>query len=222
MKRNAETEAPMLVSAATSCSAGLTGNDRDALVSVENRQVLIVADGAQGRQGGVAADIVIAYVRDHAAEIAGAMSCSASERALTAIDQQIYASGCGGLTTAVLVVLEDNILLGASVGDSEAHLIRQGDVVDLTADQPRRPFLGSGSAKPASFGPIGLEGRLLVATDGLFKYGKAEVRERIVRTAPIREVAWRLADSVRLRNGHLQDDVTVYVVERRDETVLPE
>ena len=192
------------------------------MVPVDNRQVLIVADGAQGLQGGVAADIAIAYVRDHATEIAVAMSCAAVEWALTAIDQQIYGSGCGGLTTAVLVVLEDNILVGASVGDSEAHLIRQGNVVELTADQARRPFLGSGSSKPMSFGPIALEGRLLVTTDGLFKYGKAEVRERIVRTAPIREVAWRLADSVRLRNGHLQDDVTVYVVERRDETILPE
>ena len=54
------------------------------------------------------------------------------------------------------------------------------------------------------------------STDGLFKYGKAADLESIVRTAPILEVAWRLVDAVRLRNGALQDDVTVYVVERVD------
>jgi serine/threonine protein phosphatase PrpC len=205
----------MLFSASSNCSAGLTGNDRDASVPMENRRVLIVADGAQGQQGGIAADMVVAYIKDHAQEIAGAMSAHACERALVAIDREIHQSKCGGLTTAVLIVLDEALLVGASVGDSEAHLIRQDDAIDLTARQPRRPFLGSGSATSASFGPIALDGRLLVATDGLFKYGTAEVRERIVRTAPVRELPFRLIDSVRLRNGHLQDDVTVHVVERR-------
>lgn len=205
----------MIFSAGTSCSAGVTGNDREALVPVVDRHVLVVADGAQGRQGGAAAEVAIAYVKQHASEIASAMSCERCVEALVAIDQQIHASNTGGLTTAVLVVLGADGLVGASVGDSEAHLIGQNDFVDLTANQARRPFLGSGSARPVCFGPVGFEGRLLVATDGLFKYGSVHDRELIVRTASILEVAWRLVDSVRLPSGHLQDDTTVYVIERK-------
>ena len=202
----------MFRNAAINCSAGLAGNDRDALVSVENRQVLIVADGAQGQQGGVAADIVVAYVKSHARKIADASSFRDCEQMLAGVDQAIVRSNCGGLTTAVLIVLQSAFIVGASVGDSEAHLVRQDDVMDLTAQQPRRPFLGSGSASPAGFGPIAFEWRLLVATDGLFKYGAADLRERIARTAPFDEVASRLIESVRLRNGRLQDDVAVHVV----------
>jgi hypothetical protein len=96
-------------------------------------------------------------------------------------------------------------------------LIQERELIDLTVNQVRRPFLGTGCARPIGFGPTQFEGRLLVATDGLFKYGKASIREDIVRSAPIREAAWRLVDSVRLGNGHLHDDVTVYVVERQDD-----
>ena len=199
--------------AAANCPAGATGNDRDALLPVANRWVLIVADGAQGRQGGHAADIAVGYVKAHASVIGQAMSCGDCQRALSEIDRQIFQGKSGGITTAVLIVLDDESLVGASVGDSEAHLFRDTEVIDLTERQSRRPFLGSGSSSPVSFGPIRLDGRLLVATDGLFKYGSLQARERIVRTALIRDVPSQLIDNVRLRDGQLQDDVTVYVLE---------
>lgn len=57
----------MIVSSVAAASAGASGNDGLALVPVGEAQVLIVADGAQGRQGGMAADIATAYVTRHAA-----------------------------------------------------------------------------------------------------------------------------------------------------------
>jgi serine/threonine protein phosphatase PrpC len=87
----------------------------------------------------------------------------------------------------------------------------------VTSHQIRKPLLGRGNVKPVGFGPSPFEGRLLVATDGLFKYGKADTLEEITRAAPIRETAWRLVDSVRLPSGNLQDDATVHVFEQRDD-----
>ena len=84
----------MFRNAAINCSAGLAGNDRDALVSVENRQVLIVADGAQGQQGGVAADMVVTHVKTHARTIADASSPRDCEQMLVGVDQAIVRSIC--------------------------------------------------------------------------------------------------------------------------------
>ena len=76
---------------------------------------------------------------------------------------------------------------------------------DLTADQDRLR-LGSGRAGPKLLKGQ-LIGRLLLATDGLLKY---------IRTADIHASAARgvdaLIDSVRLKNGALQDDVAVVLL----------
>jgi hypothetical protein len=82
-----------------------------------------------------------------------------------------------------------------------------GAVRDLTAHQDRAR-LGSGHAHPVRF-KAQLMGRLVLATDGLFKY----IRAADIRTCAARGVD-ALIDSVRLKSGAaLQDDVAVILLQ---------
>jgi hypothetical protein len=75
-----------------------------------------------------------------------------------------------------------------------------------TSNQRRKPLLGSGAAVPIGFAPTCLEGRLLLATDGLVKYAPAE---RLADAASIPELACAaeaLVACLRLPSGGLQDD----------------
>ena len=108
-----------------------------------------------------------------------------------------------------MVELHGNRLCGASVGDSGAWAIGETGIVDLTVRQPRRPLMGSGDAQPAAFGPVIERGRLLVASDGIFKYAKGEVLAACALTGALEDAVSAVIDAVRLRNGKLQDDVAV-------------
>jgi hypothetical protein len=68
------------------------------------------------------------------------------------------------------ILMHDEAVLGASVGDSEAWLVGEATIARLTNGQVHKPLLGSGRAIPVGFGPVPLAGRLIVASDGLFKY----------------------------------------------------
>ena len=77
---------------------------------------------------------------------------------------------------------------------------------DLTAHQSRMR-LGSGQAYPVRF-KAQLMGRLVLATDRLFKYlGAASIRTCAARGVDA------LIDSVRLKSGALQDDVAVILLQ---------
>lgn len=85
------------------------------------------------------------------------------------MDQALVRQGSGGQCTAVVVEISENRVSGASVGDSGALMITSREILDLTERQSRKPLLGSREASPVSFGQIPLSGRLLLATDDLFK-----------------------------------------------------
>ncbi|MEO8270301.1 MAG: hypothetical protein ABI557_11320 [Aureliella sp.] len=75
-----------------------------------------------------------------------------------------------GETTAVIVDLYPDRILGASVGDSCAWIVDGPEITDLTRTQIRKPLLGSHAAKPAPFWHGPLDGLLLVGSDGFFDY----------------------------------------------------
>jgi serine/threonine protein phosphatase PrpC len=111
------------------------------------------------------------------------------------------------------VEVSGSVVFGASVGDSGAWMIGPKGIVDLTRHQLRKPLIGNGEALPVAFGPSFIEGRLLVATDGLFKYAsRAELAKRAL-DGPLDDAVRSLIDSVRLRSGGLPDDVAVALVE---------
>jgi serine/threonine protein phosphatase PrpC len=116
-----------------------------------------------------------------------------------------------GQATAVIAIIIDGQVWGASVGDSGAWLISSSGIVDLTQNQKRKPFLGSSNAVPIGFGPQVCENRLLLGSDGLFKYVADERIRDLSSSLPLAHAAAALVDSARLPSGALQDDVAVIV-----------
>lgn len=84
------------------------------------------------------------------------------EMVLEAIDQVIFADPDAGETSALVILVHDDIVTGASVGDSLAYIIPPaGRAQILTAGDQPRPRMGSGYATPLGFGPTRLDGRLI-------------------------------------------------------------
>lgn len=117
------------------------------------------------------------------------------------------------MSTVIAIVIEAGVVRGASVGDSEAWIISGGQIVDLTVAQNRKPLLASGEAVPVELGPTPFAGRLLVGTDGLFKYARAERIAAVASAEPVARAVEDLVDLARLSNGSLQDDVAVALLE---------
>ena len=146
--------------------------------------LLVVADGVGGRAGGgEAAQLAVDLVSDHQYGVGS--EPTAWSALLTYIDGEIADDPQAGETTLVLVDVGPTEICGASVGDSQAYLFATGEPLagELTQYQQRKPFLGSGAARPMSFAcdlPIG-GATVLVASDGLFGYVREPAIARITR-----------------------------------------
>lgn len=186
--------------------------DRGVVIHDGPRLVLCVADGAGGRSGGTeAANMTVEWVRQNANMLKNAESCAEMLRKL---DAAIANDAIAGETTCALAVVMSEDMFGASVGDSGIWLIpANGNHLDLTQAQQRKPFIGSGSAWPVSFQRPLQAGCLLLATDGLLKYTSAERINAACREHPTDVAAQRLIELVRYPSGALPDDVTVIVSE---------
>ena len=193
-----------MISATYRVESGGPNEDRALVERRGQRTLAIICDGAgNGGRGGLAADLAVA-------ELARVWREGFVDwvRALLAVDQMLKREAHGGETTCVVVdIADDGQFRGASVGDSGAWMLSAGRTVrDLTANQDRAR-LGSGRAGPKLL-KAQLIGRLLLATDGLLKY---------IRAADIHASAARgvdgLIDCVRLKNGALQDDVAVILLQ---------
>lgn len=182
-------------------------DDRVAVRETSDGLVVAVADGAGGSSGA-----------GRAAELASAAAIAIDPTsdvlaALRAIDVLVEQDAEAGETTLVVVWIRHGLLEGASVGDSGAILVTEDDVRDLTSGQRRTPRLGTGFARPVSFGPIAMQGRLVVATDGLVRYASLSTIAAATRDCDLEQAADRLIDAVRLPSGAFQDHVAVVVVE---------
>lgn len=179
------------------------GQDRARVIEAGDDLVVTLADGAGGTGNGTtAAQAVIDAV--------GAVGSAAHDwcALLDELDSAPQRLG-NGQSTAVIVSIRDGILSGASVGDSGAWLLHEGNVVDLTHDQQRKPLVGDGCT-PSRMPPTRLDGgTLLVASDGLLKYAKRPDILRIASGDDLQAAARALLDLVRLPNGALQDDVAI-------------
>ncbi len=180
-------------------------HDRVAVFAEADRSVIVVADGAGDTSaGGQAATAVVDAVRR-------AIATTRSSEGWCSLLGQIDAQVGPGESTAVVVDVQADSVCGASVGDSQAWLVKGTDINALTLRQHRKPLLGSGEANPVgySYGP--LDGLLVVATDGFCNYVK---RTEMVKVIPYEDFATlpkRLVSLVRLRSGELNDDVGIVV-----------
>ena len=183
--------------------------DKVAVFTEPDRCVIVVADGAGGTgSGGQAAAAVVDAVRRAAASIDSSAGWSS---VLRQIDGRIGP----GESTAVVVDVKADRVCGASVGDSQASVIKGADIVDLTGHQRRKPLLGTGEAEPVglTYGP--LDGLLLVATDGFCNYVKRTEMVKIIPYEDFAALPQRLVSLVRLRSGALNDDVGIVVCRYR-------
>ncbi len=131
---------------------------------------------------------------------------------LLSIDKKMTAAKQFGETTAVIAAVTNEEITGASVGDSGAWMISQSGVENLTAQQYRKPFLGSGCAIPINFERPKLQGTLLLASDGLLKYTGAEQIAATALLPDLKQATEKLIELVRYPSGSLPDDVSVILV----------
>jgi serine/threonine protein phosphatase PrpC len=190
---------------------GGRGEDRVHVEQCGSRTLAVVADGAGGTGAGAAAAVMACSIAAERLRTQGAGTAEVWARCLYQVDQALVQTG--GQCTAVVVEISEGRVFGASVGDSGAWLLNGKAVIDLTENQHRKPLLGSDEAMPMAFGPIEFSGRLLIATDGLFKYAtESEIATRATG-ASVNEAVARLISGVRLRSGALQDDVGIILIE---------
>lgn len=196
---------------------GLVGaEDRLLVVRAADATLVAVADGAGGTGSGAeAAEAVLAGL-DDASRLDGEPSASALAtldltQLLATLDARVAATG--GETTCVAAVVTDDLVRGASVGDSRAWLIPpDGAPIDLTSAQRRKPLLGSGRAAPVTFGPEALEGTLLLGSDGLFNYLPRDRIAELARAPDLSSIPAALIAAARLPNGDLWDDISIIAV----------
>jgi serine/threonine protein phosphatase PrpC len=187
--------------------SGARGEDRVGVFELGDALVLVLADGAGGTGGGgEAADEVVQRCAADAFAHGGAGLDP--QAVLRACDGALASAGRGEATGVVAVVASGRVR-GASVGDSGAWLVAQGGVRDLTELQRRKPLLGSGTAEVRPFAAT-LAGSLLIGSDGLFKYARAEALAALARgpNEPGAALA-AMIDAARLPTGALQDDLAV-------------
>ncbi len=180
------------------------GQDRIGVWQTDSGLTIALADGAGGVSGAAtAAQSLLDFV-----DIDSTPALQASD-IISALDQRL-ASTNGGQSTAVVLTLSADGVVGASVGDSGAWIIRGGSIEDLTSLQNRKPLVGTGSCVPVAFSAGRLrDGTLLVASDGLLKYAKRADIARVAQEADLEAAAAGLVHLVTLRAGKVPDDVSV-------------
>lgn len=180
-----------------------TCEDRVEVIVDGDRTLIVVADGAGGTgDGHLAAEMLLRETRLRYASINESTGWS---KFLAQVDFTVTP----GETTAVIVDIHADRILGASVGDSCAWVVDGPNVTDLTRTQVRKPLLGSKSAKPAPFWHGPLEGTLLVGTDGFFNYAKQDQVIRLIATTDFYVIPRACIDLVRLPSGELWDDTAI-------------
>ncbi|HEY5945738.1 MAG TPA: SpoIIE family protein phosphatase [Kofleriaceae bacterium] len=186
------------------------GQDRAAVFEREDGGLAIaLADGAGGTSHG---DIAAQAVLDTVHVLAG--SDADWSVILHALDRDTKRM-MGGQTTAIVVVLGDSAIRGASVGDSEAWLVHADQRIEaLTANQTRKPLLGSGAQlTPTTAVELG-DATLLIASDGLFRFAKQIDIAQAVCSADLDTAAEQLVDLVRTDAGNVLDDVSIVLARR--------
>jgi serine/threonine protein phosphatase PrpC len=186
--------------------------DRVEAFERDDTLVIVVTDGAGGIRGGVAAShAVVEAVRASVADPAFALDETRPWEELFGVTDVPLVANKVGETSALVVSLGPRRIVGVSAGDSEAWVVTAAQVDDLTQSQHTKRRLGSGRASPVTFERRALDGVLLVATDGLFKYASKEVIARIVRTHALGRAMEELVALVRLPSGRFAEDVAIVI-----------
>lgn len=140
-----------------------TGHDRLAILRAADRTLIALADGTST---GPASRAAAAHTVDELARCfrSGIFPDNRRdwEMVLEAIDQVVYRDPIAGETSALVMLVHDDAVVGASVGDSLAYIVGPvGEPKPLTVHHPGGPGIGTGMARPVGFGPVVLDGKLI-------------------------------------------------------------
>jgi len=186
--------------------------DRIFVRATDGASVLVVADGAGGMGGGAeAAELLVRLIEKELLPVLNSVTAGYLVDFLLHCDHQLLINASAGEATGIIIVIKDDCLLGASVGDSEAWGVDSESIDDLTQYQRYKPLLGSGRALPVSFERNTVAESIIVATDGLFKYAKALDIAQYVRNAEESFLMDELLNLVRLPSGGYADDIGIVV-----------
>ena len=189
--------------------AGSRGEDRAVIYPFADSTTVVLADGAGGTTGGAeAADLLITTLAKPLPPVPVAL-CDALLEADTALDTDRFS----GTAACALLCFDNKTLAGAVVGDVDVFRISGDSIESLVEHRDVKSTLGRNECWPASFEMHRATMRVLLCSDGLWKYIK---RKNIVRAASIADLdtaADALVNETRLPNGTLQDDVSVVLLE---------
>ncbi len=191
--------------------ANQNGDDRAVAFSLGDSEIILLADGSGGVSGsGIAADEFISSMRQSLSRkiIADPIALEAE---LRKIDLSLCNNSLAGETTGIVVVIQGNQAVGASVGDSRCWVFNRRFDFELTRLQYRKPLLGNGQAIPVGFWPLEIDGYLVVGSDGLFNYTSVEKIKKVLADYETDQVGVNLVNLVRLTSGALSDDFSVVV-----------
>lgn len=201
--------------ATANVGSGVRSLDRVAVVERDGGLAIVLADGAGGMGGGgFAAEAAVEgllRVDDWASWPDSGGLAAASH--LDALDRRLALDAHGGQCAVVAVGFFGGHEVGASVGDSGAWCGGSEGPTDLTRAQHRKPLLGSGGAVAVAFASVPTGRRLLIASDGLFRYAPHDALWTVATGGSVDEAAARLVELVRLPRGSLRDDVSIVVVD---------
>lgn len=184
-------------------TTNLENQDRAVVLPNDDQISFILSDGAGGSSGGSeAAQTVVEHLNHFEADDI--------ILAIKQLDTFLLKNNECGEATLVYIKLLNNHLSGISVGDSEAWLIKENDVIFLTENQYHKPLLGSGVSHLVEFKNILFSGTLLIASDGLTKYTSVKNIVTTVRQyTDLEDCTKQLLKLVQYPSGTLPDDTTI-------------
>jgi hypothetical protein len=140
-----------------------TSHDRLSVLRDAHRTLIALADGADASRG---AQTAAARAVNELARCFrnGTLPQDPDDwvMVLEAIDHVVLSDPDAGETSALVMLVQQGIVVGASVGDSLAYVIPPaGRATVLTTRQRRQARIGTGFATPVGFGPVQLDGKLI-------------------------------------------------------------
>ena len=140
-----------------------TSHDRLSVLRDAHRTLIALADGADSSPGAqtAAASAVNELARCFRN---GTLPEDPQDwvMVLEAIDHVVLGDPDATETSALVMLVQRGVVVGASVGDSLAYVVSpRGDAQLLTGRQLKEPSIGTGLARPVGFGPAQLDGKLI-------------------------------------------------------------
>lgn len=176
-----------------------------------------LADGQGGRAGGAEAARVAVEECLRAASSFAAYALFEPAPwypIVSAADEAVCEEDEAGFCSLVALCVSGRQVCGASCGDCAVLLLSGGTETELTVRQHKNPPVGSSAARPVAFSALLQPGwKLLIVSDGVWKYVGWEQMAQIAARHEGREMGEALRGAARAANGgRMQDDFSVVLV----------